>query len=74
MTELCDIRPQKKETHKTRLIAGRNIVDYPGEVRTPTSYLTTMKRHVNIAISEVKPIYMCIYVKAFFLNNQMDRA
>ena len=39
------------------------MIDYPGEVSTPTSYLKTMKLHVNIAISELKSRYMCMYVK-----------
>ena len=51
---VCDIRPQKTETHRTRLTGGGNIIDYPGEVRTPTSELTTMKLHVNNVISNIK--------------------
>ena len=51
---VCDIRPQKTETHITRLTAGSNLVDYLGEVSTPTSDLTTMKLHINSAISDVK--------------------
>ena len=66
-------RPQKTDTHRTRLTAGGNMVDYPGEVSTPTSDLTNMKIHINIAISEVKSRYMCMDIKDFFLNNQMDR-
>ena len=49
------------------------MVDYPGEISTPTSDLTNMKIHINIAISEVKSRYMCMDIKDFFLNNQMDR-
>ena len=41
--ELCDIRPYKKETHRTRLTAGENLIDYPVDVITPTSDLNTMK-------------------------------
>ena len=63
----------KKETHRTRLTAGGNLIDYPGEVSTPTSDLTTMKLHVNSAISDVKSRYMCMDVKYFHLKNQMDR-
>ena len=37
MRAVCDIRPQKTDTHRTRLTAGVNIIDYPGEVSTPTS-------------------------------------
>ena len=54
VVELCNIRPQKTETHRTTLNAGGNLIYYPGEVSTPTSDLTTMKLHVNSAISDVK--------------------
>ena len=70
---VCDIQPQKIETHRTRLTEGGNMIDYPGEVSTPTSYLTTIKLHVNSAISDVKLIYMCMDIKYFYLNNQMNR-
>ena len=48
---VCEIRPQKIETRRTRLTAGGNIIYYPGEISTPTSDLTKMKLHVNSAIS-----------------------
>ena len=44
---VCNIRPQKTETHRTRLTAGGKLIDYPGEVSTPKSDLTTMKLHIN---------------------------
>ena len=69
MRAVCNIQPQKTETHRTRLDARGNLIDYPGEVSTPTSDLPTMKLHVNSAISDVKSIYMCIDVKYFYLNN-----
>ena len=73
MRAVCNIRPQKIETHRTRLNAGGDIIYYLGEVRTPTSDLTTIKLHVNSAISDFKSRYMCMNVKYFYLNNQMDR-
>ena len=63
MRAVCDIRSQKTWTRRTRLTAGVNLIDYPGEVSTPTSDLTTMKLHVNIAISDVKLKYICMDVK-----------
>ena len=74
MIAVCDIRPHKTETHRTKLTTGGNLIYYPGEVSTPISYLTTTKLHVNSAIPYVKSRYMCMDVKYFFLNNQMDRA
>ena len=47
---VCDIIPQKAETHITRVTVGGNIIVYTGEVRAPTSDLTTMKLHVNRVI------------------------
>ena len=66
------LRPQKIETHRTRLTVGGDLIDYPGEVSTPTLDLTNMKLHINSAISDVKSRYLCMEVKYFYLNNQMD--
>ena len=74
MRELFDIILQKTETHITRLTVKRNIIYYTGEVSTPTSDLTTMKLEVNSAISYIKSRYMCMDIKYFYLNNQMNRA
>ena len=73
MRAVRDIQSQKTETHRTRLTAGGNLVDYPGEVSTPTSNLTTMKPHLNSSISYLKSIYMRMDVKDFHLNKHMDR-
>ena len=54
----CNIRPQKKETLRKSITAGGNLIDYPVEFSTSTSELTTMKIHVNSAISDVKSGYM----------------
>ena len=62
---VCDIRPHKVETHRKILTAGGNIIDYPGDVSTSTSYLTTTKLHVNSDILDVKSRYMCMEIKYF---------
>ena len=73
MRAVCNLHPQKTETHRTRLTAGGNLINYQGETSTPTSYLTTMKLYVKSAIPDVKARYMCMDVKYFYLNNHMDR-
>ena len=70
---VCDIRTQKTETHRTILNVGGNIIDYPGDISTPTSDLTTMQIHVNIAISYVKSRYICMDLRYFYLKNMMGR-
>ena len=37
--DVWNIQPQKTETHRTRLTAAVNLIDYPGEVSTPTQTL-----------------------------------
>ena len=34
--DVCNIRPPKTETRRTRLTAGGNMIDHPVEVSTPT--------------------------------------
>ena len=74
MKSVCNIRPHKKETHRTRLTAGVNRIDYLGEISTPTSDLNTMKLHVNNAISDFKSIHMCMDVIYFISSNHIGRA
>ena len=74
MRAFCNIIPNKTDTHRTRITAGRNIIDYPGYISTPASDLTTMKLHINSAIPDVKSRYMCMEVKYFYLKNKIDRA
>ena len=33
---VCDIKPQRDETHRTRLTVGGNIIYYPDKVKNPT--------------------------------------
>ena len=42
-----EIRPQKAETHRTRLTAGGNLIHFPGDVTTPTADLITAKLIFN---------------------------
>ena len=36
---VAKIRPQKDETHRTRLTVGGNLINFPGNVTTPTADL-----------------------------------
>ena len=48
----------KIETYRTRLTTVGNLIDYPGEVSTLTPDFTTMKLHINSAVSNVKSRYV----------------
>jgi hypothetical protein len=53
-----DIRPQKTETHRTRLTAGGDRLDYEGKTSTDTAGLETIKIHINSTISKKEAKYI----------------
>ena len=68
-----DYRPQKDEPHCTRLTVGGNLIDYPGEVSTPTAGTTTAKLVFNSVVSTPKAKFMGIDIKNFYLGTPMAR-
>jgi len=47
----CDMKPNKKETHRTRITAGGDRINYPEDVGTPTADMTLVKTFLNSVIS-----------------------
>jgi hypothetical protein len=68
---VCDIRPQKDETHRTRITVGGNLVDYQGNVSTPTAEISTAKLLFNSVISTPNARFMTCDIKNFYLNSIM---
>ena len=48
---VAEIRPQKAETHRTRLTVGDNLINFPGDVTTPTADLINSKLIFNSVLS-----------------------
>ena len=70
---MAKIRPQKAETHCTRLIVGGNLIHFPGDVTTPTADIITSKLIFNSALSTKNARFMCADIANFYLNDPMDR-
>ena len=68
---LCDIIPQKKETHRVKLTVDGNILTYTDPVSTPTAYLTISKIHWNSVVSTPDGKYFIVDVKNFYLKIQL---
>ena len=64
---ICNICPQKSETHRVRLPAGGDKLNYPGDPSSPAVSLLNVKIHINSTISHAKDNakYMCIDIKNF---------
>ena len=67
------IRPQKAETHRTRLTVRENLINFPGNVTTPTADLITAKLIFKIVLSTNNSKLMCADMAKFYLNNPMNR-
>ena len=65
---IVNYRSQKKEPHITRLTVRINLIDYAGDVSTPTTEITTAKLITNIAIYTPGARYMCCNIKKFYLG------
>ena len=70
---VAKIRPQKAETHRTRLTVEGNLINFPGDVTTPTADLITSKLIFNSVLSTKNAKFMCADIDNFYLNNPMIR-
>ena len=69
---VAEIKPQKAETHRTRLTVGGNLINFPGDVTTPTADIITVKIVFNSVLSTENAKFMCADIANFYLNNPMN--
>ena len=67
---ICNLRPQKLETHRVQLTAGGDKLDYPGDPSSLAVSVLNVKIHINSTISHTKnnEKYMCIDINNFYLG------
>ena len=70
---VCNERPQKKEVNRTQVVAVGNLIQYPGEVGTPTAEIMLVKSLWNSVISTKGANYMTMDLKYFYLNTPPKR-
>jgi hypothetical protein len=74
MDELfATIAQRKKDPYCTRILMGRNLINYPNDCGTPTADLLTVKLMFNSVISMPNAKFMTIDIKDFNLMTPMDR-
>ena len=70
---MAEIRPQNAKTHCTSLTVGVNLIDFPGDVTTPTADLIMAKIIFNSLLSTKESKFMCADIANLYLNNPMNR-
>jgi len=69
----CDFKQNKEEKERTRLTAGGDRINYPGDTGTLTADMTLFKIIMNSVISTKGARCMMIDLKDFYLNTPMER-
>jgi hypothetical protein len=70
---VVSIRPQKAEPHRVRWTVGGNLVDYPGNVSTPTAAMTTAKLLFNSVVSTPHALFGAFDIANFYLGTPLYR-
>jgi hypothetical protein len=70
---VCTIRPEKKETHRTRFVVGGNKINYPGKVATPAAEMLVAKLLFNSVISTHGARFMTMDIANFYLMTPLKR-
>ena len=68
---VCNVRPQKAETNRTRLTAGGNLISVPMDCGNPTANLLTVKILLTSVISTPEAKFLGLNLKYFYLNTPM---
>ena len=70
---VCDIRPHKAETHRVRLTAGGDQLDYPEDPSSPAVSVLNAKLHINSTISDADKgaRYLTMDIKKFYLGSPL---
>jgi hypothetical protein len=68
---VCNVRPQKDEIYCTQLTVDGNLINFPGNKRTPTADLLTTKLLINSTISTPGAVFLGIDLANFYLNTPM---
>ena len=66
-------RPDKSYPNRTLVTVGGDILNYPGDYGTPTTYLLTVKLLLNSTISTPGARFMTLDIKYFSLMTPMER-
>ena len=68
---MCDIKPHKKETHRTRLTVGGNLLPFDGNLSVPGATVTTTKCMLNSIVSTPAAKGLILDISNFYLNNDL---
>ena len=70
---VCNVRPQKLETNRTRLTFGGSNLKVDMDCGTPTASLLTIKLLFNNIVSTPGAKFLGLDLKDFYMNTPLER-
>ena len=70
---VCNVRNEKAEKNRTRFVVGGNIINYPGEVATPTADMLLVEILSNSVVSTRNAKFMTMDISSFYLMKTLKR-
>ena len=69
---VVDYCPQKEDPYCRCITVGGNLINYLGEIGTPTAYMLTYKLLFNSVLSTLYAKFIEFDIKIFYLITPMD--
>ena len=66
---VCELKPEKEEKERTRLILGGNLLDFTGNISAPTASVTKEKCVFDSVLSTPGARCLLDDIKNIYLNN-----
>ena len=70
---IANYKPQMEDLFLIRFTVSGNMIDYPGNVATPTTELATVNVHLNSVILDVNAFYTTVDIKNYCLGAPVNR-
>jgi hypothetical protein len=70
---VCNVQTEKKDPYRTRATIGRNLINYPEDVGTPTANLLLIKIFLNSVISTRGAKFAGTDLANFYLMTPLKR-
>ena len=70
---ICRVRPEKKAKNRTIFTVGKDKINYPGKVATPTADMLVAKLFFNSIISTEGARFMTIDISNFYLMTPLKK-
>ena len=71
---VCEVKPHKEYSNRTRITVAGSQICYPGDVGTPTVSLNLVKLIINSVLSRRNARFVCFDLKKNYLQTPMDQS